>query len=79
MQIVTQAVKNLAQNGVHLNDAQQGRLVSNLLAVICGEAHVTPTFTVSDTEEENREAEEAFRKQMTSTLAQIALNTKPKS
>lgn len=79
MQIVTQAVKNLAQNGVHLNDAQQGRLVSNLLAVICGEAHVTPTFTVSDPEEENREAEEAFRKQMTSTLGQIAHNTKPKS
>ena len=55
------------------------RLVSNLLAVICGDAHVTPTFSVSDNgESEDKEADEAFRKQMMSTLSQIALNTVPR-
>jgi hypothetical protein len=53
--------------------------VSNLLAVICGDAHVTPTFSVSDNgESENKEAEEAFRKQMMTTLGQIVINTTPR-
>lgn len=53
--------------------------MSNLLAVICGDAHVTPTFSVSDNgESEDKEAEEAFRKQMMTTLAQIAVNTVPR-
>jgi hypothetical protein len=77
VQIVTSAVAKLSENGVHLNDGQQARLVSNLLSVICGDTHVTPTFNVSDNGDsaEDREAEESFRKQMTATLAQIALNT----
>jgi len=78
VQIVTSAVAKLAENGVHLNDAQQARLVSNLLAVICGDAHVTPTFSVSEGNEEDKEEEEQFRKQMSSLLSQIALNTTPR-
>jgi len=54
------------------------RLVSNLLAVICGDAHVTPTFSVSEGNEEDKEEEEQFRKQMSSLLSQIALNTTPR-
>jgi hypothetical protein len=53
--------------------------VSNLLAVICGDSHVTPTFSVSDNgESDNKEAEEEYRKKMMATLGKIVINTTPK-
>jgi len=51
--------------------------VSNLLAVICGDSHVTPTFNVSDSGD-SEENEEEYRKKLMTTLAQIAINTTPK-
>jgi len=46
--IVTGAVLKLSENGIQLNDREQTRLTSNLLAVICSEAKVTPTFSISE-------------------------------
>lgn len=78
--IVTSAVTKLSENGIHLNDTQQSRLVSNLLAVICSDSHVTPTFSVSDGDTNEQEAQEeaVHRKQMMTLLAQIAANTTAK-
>jgi hypothetical protein len=56
------------------------RLVSNLLAVICSDSHVTPTFSVSDTDNGEKDEEEAVhRKQMMDILTRIALNTTVKN
>jgi len=46
--IVTHAVGRLAENGIKLNDREQTRLTSNLLAVICSDARVMPTFSISE-------------------------------
>jgi len=46
--IVSGAVLKLAENGVQLNDREQMRLTSNLLAVICSDARVMPTFSISE-------------------------------
>jgi len=46
--IVTGAVQKLAENGIQLNDREQTRLTSNLLAVICSDARVMPTFSISE-------------------------------
>jgi len=77
--IVTSAVEKLRDNGIAFRDSEQTRLVSNLLAVICGDAHVTPTFSISDQGEEhsNEEAEENQKKTL-EMLQRIVLNTAPK-
>jgi len=48
--IVTSAMHKLAESGVILNESDQTRLVSNLLAVICSDARVQPMFSISSVE-----------------------------
>jgi len=40
-QIVTDAVERLRDKGINFKEQDQSRLISTLLAVICGDAHVT--------------------------------------
>jgi regulator of protease activity HflC (stomatin/prohibitin superfamily) len=46
--IVHDAMVMLAEKGVHLNDEERSRITGNLLAIICGEAKVQPTYSVQD-------------------------------
>jgi len=46
--IVTSAVSGLATSGVKLSDRDSGRLISNLLAVLCSESRVSPMFSISE-------------------------------
>lgn len=64
----------------HTHTHAHHRLVGNLLAVICSDSHVTPTFSVSDGDTNEQEAQEeaVHRKQMMTLLAQIAANTTAK-
>eukprot|EP00049_Salpingoeca_infusionum_P023229 m.11012 g.11012 ORF g.11012 m.11012 type:complete len:313 (+) comp5652_c0_seq1:406-1344(+) len=45
--IATHAVRQLEQNGISMSETDNARLVSNLLTVICSEADVTPTVSMS--------------------------------
>jgi len=78
--IVTGAVEKLRDNGIAFRDNEQARLVSNLLAVICGDAHVQPTFSISEGAADDRANEEAEQvsKSTLELLHKIALNTSPK-
>jgi len=66
--IVTHAMFSLAENGVKLTDRDQTRLVSNLLAVICSESHVQPTFSIS---ESSQGGDPALQADILKTLQQI--------
>jgi len=46
--IVHDAMNLLTQKGVTLDAADRARITGNLLAIICGEAKVQPTFSIQD-------------------------------
>jgi hypothetical protein len=80
VQIVSGAVTKLGETGLHLQDREQSRLVSNLLAVICSDSHVTPTFSISESNnEEKAEESEEYKKAMLESLRRIIVNTTPKN
>jgi len=53
--IVTTAVLKLGESGIKLSNAEQSRLVSNLLAVICSDAKVQPMFSISESVNQSQE------------------------
>jgi len=55
--IVTTAMTKLKETGVALNEKDQTRLVSNLLAVICSDARVQPMFSISESVESSGDSE----------------------
>jgi len=79
VQIVTGAVQKLGETGIHLQDREQSRLISNLLAVICGDSHVTPTFSISEGKDESSEGDEEYKKASLDALRRIMANTTPKN
>jgi len=76
--IVTDAVERLRDKGIALRDTEQTKLVSTLLAVICGDAHVTPTFSISENVGEANQSTDTQRQTM-ELLAKIVLNTTPRT
>lgn len=79
VQIVTGAVHKLGETGIHLQDREQSRLISNLLAVICSDAHVTPTFSISEGKDETNEGDDEYKKASLEALRRIMANTTPKN
>jgi len=76
--IVTDAVERLRDKGISFRDQEQTKLISTLLAVICGDAHVTPTFSISENVGDEKQNSETQRQTM-ELLSRIALNTTPKA
>jgi len=70
--IVTTAVTKLKETGVVLDEKAQTRLVSNLLAVICSDARVQPSFSVSENVENSGSSE--VNTEMLKTLQMLNLN-----
>lgn len=77
VQIVCHAVELLEEKGLKLPAAEQPRLVSNLLTVICGEAHVQPTYSISPSGGGERSPDQ--EEKLTHLLEKIVKNTTPKS
>lgn len=48
VEIVKGAITHLEERGIHIEPAYQSRVVGNLLAIICGEAKVQPTYEIQD-------------------------------
>lgn len=46
VQIVHGAIENLEKEGIPIEKSHQSRVVGNLLAIICGEAKVQPTYDI---------------------------------
>lgn len=44
------AMTHLQERGIAINPAHQSKVVGNLLAIICGDAKVQPTYAVQDYE-----------------------------
>jgi len=68
--IVTTAMHKLAETGVILNESDQTRLVSNLLAVICSDTRVQPMFSISPVERRDNETSE-LNSEMTKLLHRL--------
>jgi len=77
--IVTDAVERLRDKGISLNEQAQTKLISTLLAVICGDAHVTPTFSISESVGADENPAGDVQRQTMELLSRIALNTTPKT
>jgi regulator of protease activity HflC (stomatin/prohibitin superfamily) len=71
VEIVDHAIALLREKGHRMQPAEQERLVSNLLLVICGESHVQPTVSVQGGD--HRDASEEGR--LREVLETIAKNT----
>ncbi|MBN1124002.1 MAG: hypothetical protein JXA82_03270 [Sedimentisphaerales bacterium] len=50
VEIVDGAIAHLRDRGIAINPAHQSKVVGNLLAVICGDAKVQPTYAIQDYE-----------------------------
>jgi len=79
VQIVSSAVEKLRDRGIGFTPHEQSRLVSNLLAVICGDSHVTPTFSISEgVGSDQDDGVSAEHNRLTLEMLQrIAVNTTP--
>jgi len=77
--IATSAITKLNENNIKLNEKEQARLVSNLLAVICSDARVQPMFSVGSDSAESDQESAANQTEMLKVLQQINLNTRLKS
>jgi len=71
--IVTSAVLRLGESGINLDTREQSRLVSNLLAVICGDAKVQPMFSISESADATNAAQES-NNEMVKLLQQMNAN-----
>lgn len=50
VEIVNDAMHHLSQRGIKIDETHQSKVVGNLLAIICGDAKVQPTYAVQDYE-----------------------------
>ena len=73
VEIVAEAVQMLDERGLGLPAAEQPRMVSNLLTVICGDSHVQPMLPVGANQEQSGERDAKIE----ALLEKIAKNTKP--
>lgn len=68
VEIVNDAMDHLKQREIEIDRAHQSKIVGNLLAIICGEAKVQPTYAIQDYESD--ELAESM-KQMVDLLTEI--------
>ena len=52
VEIVHDAMTQLAERGIEIDADHQSKVIGNLLAIICGEAKVQPTYAIQDYESE---------------------------
>jgi regulator of protease activity HflC (stomatin/prohibitin superfamily) len=71
VEIANDAMKQLRERGFHLSEDHQAKIVGNLLAIICGEAKVQPTYAIQDG---GSDAE--LLKRIHAALVDIQANTK---
>jgi len=71
--IVNNAIYKLAETGIKLSSQEQSRLVSNLLTVICSDARVQPTYSISDNDKSSSNAD--LQEEILKALQQIRMNT----
>lgn len=48
VEIANDAMQQLTQRGFRISEEHQAKIVGNLLAIICGEAKVQPTYSIQD-------------------------------
>lgn len=75
VEIVKDAISHLNGSGVKIDESHQSKIVGNLLAIICGEAKVQPTYEVQDYDSDNQS--EHFQK-MTELLNKIEVHLRLK-
>jgi regulator of protease activity HflC (stomatin/prohibitin superfamily) len=75
VQIVHHAIELLEEKGHALQPSEEARLVSNLLVVICGEAHVQPTVSMQSGDLRDPADDDKTR----ALLETIAKNTAPRA
>lgn len=73
VEIANDAMKHLVERGFQLDDDHQARIVGNLLAIICGEAKVQPTYAIQDSQ---HGSDGAILKRIHESLVEIQANTK---
>ena len=76
VEIANDAMKHLLERGFQLSNDHQAKIVGNLLAIICGEAKVQPTYAIQDND---HGADTDLLKRISSTLLEIQTNTKKPS
>jgi regulator of protease activity HflC (stomatin/prohibitin superfamily) len=74
VEIVYEAIQQLQAKGLGFEPAEQSRLVSNLLTVICGESKVQPTYPIHSGQDSQPQSND----KMYALLEQISRNTTPK-
>lgn len=53
VEIVYDAITHLKERGIEIEPSHQSKVVGNLLAIICGEAKVQPTYAIQDYESDS--------------------------
>jgi len=71
VEIANDAMKHLLERGFQISNDQQAQIVGNLLAIICGEAKVQPTYAIQDSGTDNE-----LLKRIHTSLVEIQANTK---
>lgn len=73
VEIANDAMKHLVDRGFQMDGEHQSRIVGNLLAIICGEARVQPTYAI---QESPQGVDNELLKQIHRSLVEIQANTK---
>ena len=76
VEIANDAMKHLVDRGFQLDNDHQARIVGNLLAIICGEAKVQPTYAIQDNQQGS---DGPILKRIHESLVEIQANTKKPS
>jgi len=76
VEIVHDAITHLKAKGVEINPTHKSKVVGNLLAIICGEAKVQPTYAIQDYESDK--TSENMQK-VIQLLEEIKRNLTPKA
>jgi regulator of protease activity HflC (stomatin/prohibitin superfamily) len=72
VEIANDAMKHLLDRGFEMSHDRQASIVGNLLAIICGEAKVQPTYAIQDNHGDNTDV----LKKIHESLVEIQSNTK---
>jgi regulator of protease activity HflC (stomatin/prohibitin superfamily) len=53
VEIVNDAIRHLKERGIDIDPSHRSKVIGNLLAIICGEAKVQPTYAIQDYDSES--------------------------
>jgi regulator of protease activity HflC (stomatin/prohibitin superfamily) len=68
--IVHDAINRLDESGIRISDTAKTRIIGNLLAIICADSRVQPTYSIQDSERSDE-----IMKRLLLVLEQIKKNT----